>query len=171
LFLGSVSGACQFFVGDLVEAGGFGLDRWISVAVNIVALPVALPLAVAGMLAALRALKAPGGLADFALLWLIPVAAMRAVDWGAGRDPLFLVMTPVLWTLLVPGAALFAGVLFRSRWSLAVPAGLGLVALPLAATTSFWAFYAQNLILGIVLLVVSAVPALCLVALLIVGRK
>jgi hypothetical protein len=39
-----------------------------------------------------------------------------------------------------------------------VPAVLGLILLPLAAATSYWAFFSQHFFLGLFLLILSLIP-------------
>ncbi|MDR2211026.1 MAG: hypothetical protein LBO65_06105 [Spirochaetaceae bacterium] len=160
LLLGSVVAFFQFFLGSLVNAGGFGLSRWISACIDVVALPAALPYVVCLIFIALRFISSDANFTNYAFLWLIPVAAVRALGWSSLRDPILLVGAPVLWTAVVVGIGHFVRILQNNWGWLAVPAVLGAVALPLAAATAYWALFAQYTVLGMVLLGLSLVPML-----------
>jgi hypothetical protein len=166
LLLGSVVALVQFFLGDMVNPGGFGLSRWASACIDIVILPAVLPLLVYLFLIAFRALSPPFDFANFALLWLIPGAAIRAVNWSAGRDPSLLVLVPLLWTAIALGIAFFINLILRlSRWYVIVPSALGILALPFTAATAWWAFYSQKFSLGTGLFTLALIPMLVSLAL------
>ena len=161
----------QYFVGPLVRAGGFGLSRWATGFIDIVSLPVLLPLAACFLLVALKALPAGVGTTEFILLWLIPLAAFRSVTWNSQRTPMMLVVVPLLWTALAVGIPFFIHfIVNRSRWYIMVPSVLGAIALPLAAATSWWAFFSQRGRLGFLLLVASLVPAAVTLTLRFIGK-
>jgi hypothetical protein len=161
LILGSVVALIQFFLGNLVNPGGFGLSRWVSACVDIVTLPAVLPLLVYLLFIGFRVLSGPFDFANFALLWLIPGAAIRAVSWSAGRDPSLLVLVPLLWTAIALGVPFFIDRVFQvSRWYAVAPLGLAILALPFTASTAWWAFYSQKFSLGVLLLFITLVPML-----------
>jgi hypothetical protein len=159
LLLGSIVALVQFFLGDLVNPGGFGLSRWISACIDIIALPAVLPLLVYPVFIIFRFLAGPFDFANFALLWLIPGAAIRAVSWSAGNGPMLLVLAPLLWTAIALGIPFFMEQIFRSsRWYVLGPLALGILALPLTAATAWWAFYSQKFSLGVLLFVFALIP-------------
>jgi hypothetical protein len=159
LLLGGIVALAQFFLGSFVNPGGFGLSRWVSGCIDIVALPAAAPLLVYLGLVSLRFLSGTPDFTNFALLWLIPGGALRAVSWSAQVNPILLVLVPLLWTAIVMGVSFFAGLaLGRRRWWIMIPAGLGALALPFLAATVYWAFFSQRTLLGFILLFVTMIP-------------
>jgi hypothetical protein len=159
LLLGSIVGLVQFFLGNLVDPGGFGLSRWAGACIDIIALPAVLPILVYLAFILARFFSGPFDFANFALLWLIPGAAIRAVSWSADNGPILLVLAPLLWTAIALGIPFFIDLMLRSsrRYALA-PLGLGILALPLTAATAWWAFYSQKFSLGLLLFVLSIIP-------------
>ncbi|GHT97461.1 hypothetical protein FACS1894142_2050 [Spirochaetia bacterium] len=160
LLLGSVAAVMQFFLGDLVHSGGFGLSRWVSALVDIIALPVLLPFAVCALLSFFKVLSGSPDLTNFALLWLIPGGMFRAVSWSAQHEPSLLVLSPLLWTALAVGLPLFITIILDGGHPLVgVPAALGALALLLAATSASWAFFSQRALLAFALCAVAMIPA------------
>jgi hypothetical protein len=163
LLLGSIVALAQFFLGAFVNPGGFGLSRWVSGCVDIVTIPAVLPLLVYLLLTALRVISAPdfteSGLASFALLWLIPGGALRAVSWSAQGDPILLALVPLLWTAVVGGLSFRVGIILYSPpfWIL-IPAALAALVLPFLAATVYWAFFSQRTLMGFLLLFAAIIP-------------
>jgi hypothetical protein len=165
LLLGSLVALLQFFLGALINPGGFGFSRWLSGCVDIVVLPALLPLPVYFLLVSLRLISGKADFTSFALLWLIPGGALRAVSWSAQRDPILLVLVPLLWTALAAGIPFCVGLIFRPGRRLPLPLlVLAALGLPFLAATVYWAFFYQKLVLGYLLLLVTLIPAgLCCV--------
>ena len=158
LFIGMVVAFLRFFLGSFINPEGFGLARWISACVDVVALPVVLPFVICILFAALRIISFQANFANYAFLWLIPVAAFHALTWSSQHNPLLLMGVPVLWTAVALGMGLLIGII-QGGWSWKViPAILGTIALPLAAATSYWALYIQQDNLGLFLLGLCLVP-------------
>ncbi|MDR0589762.1 MAG: hypothetical protein LBG25_04390 [Spirochaetaceae bacterium] len=158
LFLGSLTALASFFLGALIDPGGFGFFRWLSACIDIVCLPVIFPIIV-GFLLSLTPLYPGGGRsANFALLWLIPVAIMRTITWGVRKDPLHLVLVPLLWSALAVGIFFLFNLLRNRRGMYGFLLILGLVLLPAAAASSYWAFFSQKFYLGLLFLILSLVP-------------
>jgi hypothetical protein len=159
LLLGSLAALIQFFLGALVEPGGFGFSRWLSGCVDIVVVPVLLPLLVYLVLTGFRLLPGKADFTGFSLLWLIPGGVLRAVSWSVQRDPILLVLVPLLWTALAAGLPFCAGLIFRCRQRFLAPLlALATLALPPLAATVYWAFFYQKPVLGYFLLLLTAVP-------------
>jgi hypothetical protein len=161
LLLGSLTAIFQFFLGDLINPGGFGFSRWLAGFVDIVGLPVLAPLAVCLLLVVLRIFPDGADYCAFALLWLIPVAALRAVSWSSLSNPLLLAGVPLLWTATASGIPFFINCIIRHfRWYLIIPAGLGILAIPLAASTAYWALFSQRYLPGFLLFAAALIPML-----------
>jgi hypothetical protein len=164
LILGSVAAFIQFYLGVFINPGAFGLSRWFSACIDIVALPALLPLLAGALLSRLRILKwsAPSGpnYANFALLWLIPVSAIRGVSGGAQNGPSLPVVTLVLWTAIVVGIPAFIKIIFTGQFMWRhIPAAIAMTALPFLAATAYWAFFSQKTGLGFLLLALTLIPA------------
>ena len=160
LLTGSVVAMVQFFLGNLVEPGGFGLSRWVSGFVDIVTLPVILPFLFYFFLIGTKIVSGTVDFANFTLLWLIPNAALRALNWSSLSDPILLALVPVLWTAIAVGVPFFIGIIQKCRKLLVFPALLAILIIPFAASGSYWAFYAQKTTLGLLGLCTALVPML-----------
>ena len=161
MLLGSIIALIQFFLGNLADPGGFGFSRWLNACVDIVALPAILPLLVYLLITVFRLSSGSVNFTNFALLWLIPGAGIRAVSWSAGSDPVLLVLVPLLWTAIAVGIPFFIGFFMTSyQWYARISSVLGILALPFLAATAWWAFYSQKTILGIVFFTLSIIPLL-----------
>ena len=175
LILGTIVAFVRFFLGALVDPGGFGLTRWISACIDVVALPAAIPYVVCLIFALFRLIPSQANFTNFAFLWLIPVAAVRALGWSSQSNPILLMATPVLWTAIVMGMGLLIR-LVQTDWGwIAIPAILGAIAIPLAAATSYWALFVQRTILGLSLLALCLVPTVISIVISVIsfvaGRK
>jgi hypothetical protein len=157
--LGSIVALFQFFLGAFVNPGGFGFSRWVSACVDIVALPAALPFIICVVFSVLRIVSRESNFTNTAFLWLVPVAALKALSWSARSDPLLLLGVPVLWTAIVAGMDFFIRII-RSSWGIAtIPAIAGAAALPFLAATAYWALFSQYTAAGFVLFAAALVPA------------
>ena len=160
LLLGCAALVFQFFPGPLVTPGGFGFFRWLSGFIDIVGMPVLVPLFVCLVFVLLKLLPAGTDYTGFTLLWLIPLTVFRSISWSSHGSPISLVFVPVLWTAQAVGIPFFTGFITRNPcWYIIAPSVLGIAALPLAAVTSWWAFFCQRTLLGALLLCVSLIPA------------
>jgi len=158
LLLGTIAAFLRFFLGSFVNPEGFGLARWISACIDIVAFPVALPYIICLIFALFGLISSGSNFTNYAFLWLIPVAAIRALGWSSQNNPILLMGVPVLWTAVIVGLGFFIRLIqSRGGW-VTFPAVIGALALPLAAATSYWALFAQNSFLGIALMVISLIP-------------
>ena len=161
LLLGSVIALIQFFYGNLINPGGFGLSRWLNGLVDIVVLPVFIPLLVYLFLVIFKVVVGNVDFANFALLWLIPGAGIRAVSWSSINDPVLLVLVPVLWTALAVGIHFFIKIIMVfHEWYKRIPAILAILLMPFLAATSWWAFYSQRFNHGAIFLAFAIVPML-----------
>ena len=158
LIIGSIVALVQFFLGSFIEPGGFGLSRWVSGFVDIVILPVLIPLFIYLILFCFKFISGTYDFANFALLWLIPGAAMRAVSWSSMVDPILLVLVPVLWASLAVGIPFFINIILNNRIYIIIPASLGILVIPAAASCSYWAFFSQKASLGFLFCVIAVIP-------------
>jgi hypothetical protein len=171
LILGSLTAVARFFLGSFVSRGGFGLSLWFSGFVDVVCLPVLLPLTVYLLFIIFRVFGTLHGFLPFTLLWLIPVAAIRAVGWTIQRDPLHLVLIPLLWTALAAGIPFFIDLMLNRRPWVILPASLGILSLPFLSATVYWAFYSQRIMMGFFLLFLSLVPAVSYIIMSLIKKK
>jgi len=161
LIFGGAVVLVQFFVGPLVAPGCFGFDRWLSGFVDIVSVPVLVPLVLYLLFVEMKLISPKTDYAGFVLLWLIPLAAFRTLGWISPPSLVMLVVVPLLWTSLAVGIpALFAHARKREHWHGMIPAVLCMAVLPFSAATSWWAFFIHETLMGFLFLVISAVPAL-----------
>jgi hypothetical protein len=154
--LGCAAGVVQFFlIPPAGFAAGFGFSRWADIGLTLIGLPAAIPLVVYALFSFLRVFS--GDAASFAVLWLIPGTFFRFFSRTPGS--FLFVLEPLLWTAIAAGVPFFLN-LTRDPRRFRLAAGLGgILILPPLAVTAYWAFYGQNRILGLVLLVLALVPA------------
>ena len=158
LIAGSIIALVQFFLGALVDPGGFGLSRWVSGCIDIVTVPAMIPILVYFFLVVFRLISGNEDFTNFALLWLIPTGAMRALSWSAQGDPILLLLVPLLWTSIAVGVSFFIDIIRRCHVLLIFPVSLGILVVPFAAASSYWAFYAQKTSMGFLFLLAAAIP-------------
>jgi len=162
LIAGVVSAAIQFFAAPIVTPAGFGFSRWLSGFVDIVVMPALIPLLVCLLLYFLKVINDPGDFPHFALLWLIPIAAVRSLTWGyIQRDAIVLVLVPILWTAISVGIPFFINLILNNmRPVILALSCLALVFIPFAAATAYWAFFSHQTAIGVILFVVAIAPML-----------
>ena len=160
ILVGSIVAMIQFFLGNLIDPGGFGFSRWVSGCIDIVVLPALAPILVYFLLIAFKLISGDFDFTNFALLWLIPNAGIRALSWSSAGDPLLLALVPILWTAIAVGVPFFIKIILNSRILVIIPAALVIILIPFAASCSYWAFYAQRTYLGLLFLFAAVVPML-----------
>ena len=161
LLLGSLAVVIQSFFGLLVIPSGFGYSRWVHGFVDIISIPVLAPIIMYWLLVAFRVFSTNVSQVNFILLWLVPFAVYRSVTQGANGSPLVLVLVPLLWTVQGVGIPFFINsIVQRSRSITIVFSVLCIIALPVFATTCWWAFFSHQTLIGFLLLFGSLVPAL-----------
>jgi hypothetical protein len=161
LLLGSATAFLQFFLGYFINPGGFGFSRLLFGFVDIVSLPVLIPLFIYTLLVLVRGISDSFDFANFTLLWLIPIAAIRAISWSSTSDPVLLVAVPVLWTALGTGIPFFIHLMMeRPRWYIFIVSIPCIIVLPAIAALSYWALFSQEFLLGIGLCALINIPSL-----------
>ena len=159
LLLGSITAIIQFFLGYLVSPGGFGFSRWLFGFIDIVSLPALVPLVLYVLLYFFRGFSAEADFANFCLLWLIPVAALRALSWSSSGDSILLIMVPLLWTALAVGIPFFIKLMAGNfRWYTAAASIICILLLPVIAAGAYWAFFSQQTLLGFLLFFTAHIP-------------
>jgi hypothetical protein len=158
LLLGSILGLTLFFLGPLVDPGGFDRSRWISGFVDIVSVPALLPLLVYVLFLPFRFARTWVAATHFALLWLIPDLAIRTISWSIQNQPFHLVLVPLLRTALAVGIPFFISLMQYRNPMLILAALLGILGLPLIAATSYWAFFSQRPLPGYGCFVAAMLP-------------
>jgi hypothetical protein len=165
VLLGSAAALVQYLAGSFINPVGFGFSRWISGFVDIVSLPVLVPFILCVLFLLLRIFPGTVDFTGFALLWIIPSAAVRAVSWSAGANPVLLALVPLLWTAQAAGIPLFINIIAGGKIQTIIPAGFGVLAMPVLASTAYWAFFSHYTTLGYLLLTAALIPAVISLAL------
>jgi hypothetical protein len=158
LILGSIAALFQFFFGAFLAPGGFGFSRWLSGCIDLVTLPVLVPLLVYLAMAGFKMVSGAMDFTGFALLWIIPMGALRAISWSSLQDPILLVLTPLLWTGIAGGVPFLGGIAARGSLVVRIFAILGALVLPFLAATAYWFFFRQEPGLGFPLAALSLAP-------------
>jgi hypothetical protein len=159
LLFGSIMAVTSFFLGYLVRPGGFGMSRMLFGFIDIVSLPVIIPLVLYALLYFVRGISGEIDFTNFTLLWLFPVAGLRAIGWSPTNDPVLLVWVPILWTALAVGIPYLINVLVNSSNPLITIAMiLCMLILPVLAAGVYWAFFSQNTALAFLLLAATHIP-------------
>ncbi|GHT79565.1 hypothetical protein FACS1894130_08640 [Spirochaetia bacterium] len=158
--LGTLAALIHYFAGDVINASGLALSRWFFALADIIIIPVGLPFLAWGILLGFHRFDGKVEPVTFALIWLIPESITGFIKWSAQRNPVFLILVPILWTAVVFGGAFFIRPIRDnySRW-ISIFAVLGITAVSFLAASSFWAFYAQRTLSGLLLLLVTAIPS------------
>jgi len=160
ILVGSIVAMIQFFLGNLVDPGGFGLSRWISGCIDIVTLPALLPIVIYLFLIGFKFISGEPDFANFTLLWLIPSAAIKALSWSSTGDPLLLVLVPILWTAIAVGVSFFINIIQDGEILYLFPAFLAILIIPFTASCSYWAFFAQKTKWGLLFFFATVIPML-----------
>jgi len=160
ILAGCVAALVQFFLDFFIFPGEFGLSRWLSGCVDIVVVPVLVPFLVYLLLMGLKIVSGASGFACFALLWLIPGAVIKALSWSSQHDPILLILVPILWTAIAVGITFFIKLITESRVLVIILSLFGILMVPFAAATSYWAFFSQKSAIGFLSMLVAAAPAL-----------
>lgn len=157
---GCIAALLRMFLGSIVDPGEFGVSRWLNACVDIVVLPALAPFLVYLVIIFSKFISGPYDFANFAQLWLIPCAAIRALSWSSQNDPIQLILVPVLWTAISVGVSFLIDLLLKSRKLVIIPAALGMLIIAFASASSYWAFFSQRSNLGFLLLFAAAAPML-----------
>jgi hypothetical protein len=166
--LGGIVATIQYFFGPFLAPGAFGLSRWISGFVDIISLPVLIPPIICAVLIMLKKFSATMDYAGFTLVWIIPLAAIHALTNLPSLLPL--VIVPLLWIAQALGISFFIRCMIKKPHPVVIIFSvLGILALPGIATTSWWAFFINDLPMGALLLGAGLIPAL--ISLIIEGKK
>ncbi|GHV89419.1 hypothetical protein AGMMS50267_17790 [Spirochaetia bacterium] len=154
--LGTVTALIHYFAGYLVKASGLALSRWFFALTDIIIVPAVLPFLVWGIFTRYHCFDREAESVKFAIFWLIPESIACSIKWSVQRNPVFLILVPILWTTVILGIAFFIRFI---RERCIIPAALGIAAVLFLAASSFWAFSAQLTLPGVVLLLVTMIPS------------
>jgi len=159
LILGSITAIVQFFMGNFITPGGFGISRALFGFVDIVSVPVLLPVFVYLILLISKRFSVEIDFGDFALLWLIPVGALKALSWSTTNDPILMIMAPLLWTALAVGISFFINLMIKKfTWYTLIISVICILILPVISSFTYWAFFSQLTLYGFGLLFLMHVP-------------
>ena len=163
---GSIVAIVHFYFGRLIDPGGFGFHRWLSGAIDIVSLPVVLPLIISFIIFKAGLFKGTANIVNFSLVWLVPGTIIKAISWSSLNDPLLLVVVPILWAAIAVGVPFFIAIIQDSRSYVIVLAILAILIIPLAAASSYWALYTHRSLLGVLFFLAATAPMLVSVTIL-----
>ncbi|MCL2184653.1 MAG: hypothetical protein FWB86_02195 [Treponema sp.] len=159
LILGSITAIIQFFLGYIISPGGFGFSRFLFGFVDLVSVPVLIPCLIYLIILIYQKFSKSIDFANFALLWLIPVGALRAISWGSTNDPIFLIMTPLLWVAVSMGISFFINLMIsKFRWYTVIVSIICILILPALSCIIYWAFFSQQTMMGFGLLIAIHIP-------------
>jgi hypothetical protein len=165
---GSVCAFVRFFNANFISGGGFGLSRYISAFIDYTGPPLIIPVIVCAVFHKVRQKFYQRELSPdwtgFVLASLIPLVLVSAIRWGTEKDPILLVLTPLLWTA---GAVIFCPLfnfMMKKRSKFAFILGLsGIAAVPLFAAAVFWQFFMQENQIGFGILGIFLAPAIIVI--------
>ena len=159
LLLGSITAIIQFFLGYIVSPGGFGFSRWLFGFVDIVSLPVLIPLFICFLMFLFQGFSGDIDFANFIMLWLIPAGVLRAFGWSSHNEPILLIAVPLLWTALAVGFSFFINwIANNSRWYVITVSAFCMLILPAMAASSYWAFFSHQTLLGFLFFFAVQIP-------------
>jgi len=159
LILGSITAIIQFFLGYIISPGGFGYSRLLFGFVDIVSIPVLLPVFIYFVILIFKRFSCEIDFANFALLWLIPVGGLRALTWTSTNDPILLVLAPLLWVALAAGISFFISLTVRNfKWYTLILSVICILILPAISALTYWTFFSQLTLYGFILLAIMYIP-------------
>ena len=170
LILGILAAVGHYFLESMVDPGGFQFSRWLS-GFFIVAFPVLIPLLIYFLFVCLRFIREDRDYSGFTLAWLIPGAVINALRWSSFSNPILLILIPLLWTSIAIGVPLFINLINPQKIILTILVSLGILAVPLTAVSSYWAFYSHKTQNGVILLIITVIPMIISVVLPFFHRK
>jgi hypothetical protein len=161
LVLGGIVALGQNYAGFLITPDEFGFMRWLHCLIDIIALPALVPIIIALILGSIHHKQDSVAITNFALLFIIPNAALRSVSRNVLQEPVGLLCVPLLWTALAMAIPFFIRPLLKRCNIFTVSIGcLGFIALPLLAGSSYWALFCQDTVRGMALLGITFVPVI-----------
>jgi len=155
--LGCLAAVLQVFIDTPFDPGGFGINRWFF-GFFTVSFPVIIPLLLYLLMICLGFIKENHNFSVFALAWIIPGAVINAISWTGLSDPIFLVLIPILWTSVATGIPFFIRFIYMQNIIITILSSLGILMVPLAAASSYWAFFSQDLLSGFLFLTLAIIP-------------
>ena len=157
--LGIITAILQFILNIPFDPGAFGFSRWLW-SFFIVSLPVIIPLLLYLVLIIVGFIHDEPNFAGFTLSFLIPPAIVNAISWASYAYPVPLVLVPILWTCIAVGVPFLIRFINYENIILTILASLGILIIPLAAATSYWAYFSHEAFFGTLFLVTALIPML-----------
>jgi hypothetical protein len=166
--IGTVYGILRFFSPNFISASGFGISRYISAYIDYAALPVIIPLIACCVFSRIQKkvfhLDWTPDWTGFIILSLIPVILVSAVRWGNEKNPLLLVLIPVLWTsLAVAVHPLFNFIYKKPSLIRPIIGTAGFVLLSLLSAAVWQQFFIQENLIAFGLLAALLAPAVSVI--------
>lgn len=168
--LGLAAAFVRSSVGEVFVQRGFGFSSFAAQLIDGAPFDALLPIASYSLIRRFGASRRPfdqSEAAVFALSWLTPLCAFRAVFWSSVPDPVLLMVVPVLFAALALSLPYWIGKIIDDYGTAQAAAIAVSFSLPFAAAATTWAFNSQRLFLGALffcLSVAASIPALRSVA-------
>lgn len=165
----------RFFSVNFVSAYGFSFSRYVSAFVDFASLPVVVSLLVCIVFYKVQTkifkrLFTPD-FTGFILISLIPVLLVCAIRWGTSKNPLLLVLVPVLWSATAVGFYPLFTFIFKRPGVRRLICGIAAIAaLPCLAAAVWWQFFIQENLNAFILLFILLVPAILTICFLMRGN-
>ncbi|MDR2901183.1 MAG: hypothetical protein LBV20_06655 [Treponema sp.] len=158
LVLGSILAIIHYMASPLITSGEFGFLQWMIGFIDVIAFPVLIALGLCLLFMFFKLFSATIKITNFLLLWCIPFGVIQMMSHSTQAEPLYLVIVPLMWIALAVGFGFFIKSIPIVKQWVAILCIVGAVFLPFVATTSYWALYCQNYILGYVLFGITLLP-------------
>jgi hypothetical protein len=168
--LGIIAALIWFFGSPFVQAQGRGLQRVLSIFIDVNGVFLLMPLVLGWALRVLGAFNAEFDITAWTLLFLFPVAVSTSINSDPDFEPALLYLRSCVWVLVpIDVAIVFRLLRNKTRWLLALMLPY-VLAWPVLGSACYWAFFVQDRLIGWTLLTVITLPALIYLGMLFVKR-
>jgi hypothetical protein len=168
--LGIITALIWFFGSPFVQVQGRGLERIVSVFIDVNGVFLLIPLVLGWVLRVSGVFNAEFDITAWTLLFLFPVAAAASINSDPDFDPALLYLRSCICVLIpIDAAIVFRLLRNKTRWLLALMLPY-VLAWPVLGAACYWAFFVQERLLGWALLTAIALPALIYLSMLFVKR-
>lgn len=152
----------KYLNGPVIQSDAFGFIRWLYYFVDILSLPVLVPLLLGLFIFMYLKRGSLYDVMEFTLVYLIPESFFRAIIWSEIPDPVLLVAVPVLWTALALGLPYLLMLFMEEIGFLSYGSlSMAILIVPLA-NTALWLLYEHAVLPGGLLLLLVLLPCLFL---------
>lgn len=156
---GSFMGVLNFFIPHLIPELSYDVLLWLRGFIDVVAIPVLLPLAFRYVIQIRYKHKNYIEINQFILIWLIPVALVKSIQWNHNKDGILLVLVPLLWGALSTGIPWLIKKAEEEIGFISFLVYAAAVLLPVIATTAYWAWVPKLYIVAFPAALISIIPS------------